>query len=52
MLKPEFARRRQALLVAQKRSGVEETLVIIAPLFAVLALALRVTKVTGEIRQR
>jgi hypothetical protein len=46
----EIARRRQALLIAQKRSGSEENLVILAPLFAVVALALRLTKVTGEIR--
>ena len=42
--------RRRALEASKNRSEFEETLSVLSPLFAVLALALRVTKVTGEIR--
>lgn len=42
--------KRQMLQQALNRSALEEFLVIIAPLLAVIALALRITKVTGEIR--
>ena len=37
------------MLAARKRFGFEETLVIIALLLAVFALALRITKVTGDL---
>lgn len=45
-----IAQKRQALRDASNRSESEKLFVIIAPVLAVLALALRITKVTGELR--
>jgi len=45
-----IARKRQALQDALQRSEWEKFLVVMSPLLAVIALALRITKVTGEIR--
>jgi hypothetical protein len=45
-----IVRKRIDLQKAQHRSNAEETLAILAPLLAVIALALRITKVTGELR--
>jgi hypothetical protein len=45
-----IAHKRQALQDALRRSEWEKFLAIISPLLAVIALALRITKVTGEIR--
>jgi hypothetical protein len=46
----EFVRRREALQQAAERSDLERFLAMIAPVLAVLATALRLTKVTGELR--
>jgi hypothetical protein len=45
-----IALKRKALQEASKRSESEQFFVIVAPVLAVFALALRITKVTGEIR--
>lgn len=45
-----IARKQNELKGAQHRSGFEELLAIFAPVLAVIALALRITKVTGELR--
>jgi hypothetical protein len=45
-----IAHKRQALQEALRRSDWEKFVAVISPLLAVIALALRITKVTGEIR--
>jgi hypothetical protein len=42
--------KRKALEAAQSRSDLEELIAVLSPICAMLALALRITKVTGELR--